>query len=178
MVQVFRDLCREEQRREDTVGLVRLWLRTVLDLVITALLERRSSGRASDWEAVVKDYKLAGIGFVLLLAPLFFVSASLLKYGAGIGLLFLPLEVFLSVSQRRGVFNLVSPFVFLGGLALALAPNAYAVLRLRPRQGRRHDREHCKIEDKVPQHRGGRYEFLAAGYVGGIRSSRKLLAHR
>ncbi len=72
----------------------------------------------------MNERSLAGIGFVLLLAPLYFVSASLLKYGLGVGLLFDPLEAFLSISQRREIFNLVSPFVFLGGLGLAMALNA------------------------------------------------------
>ena len=129
MAQAFRDLCREELGRGGTAGLVRLWVRTVLDLVKTALTEG-ASGRTNNEEVVVKDHKLAGIGFVLLWAPLYFVSASLLKYGLGIGLLFDSLEAFLSVAQRRDVFNLVSPFVFLGGLGLALALNAYAALRL------------------------------------------------
>lgn len=53
-----------------------------------------------------------------------------MKYGLGIGLLSDPLEALLSLSQRCEVFNLVSPFVFLGGLGLALALNAYAVLGL------------------------------------------------
>jgi hypothetical protein len=54
---------------------------------------------------------------------------ALLKYGLGIGFLFDPLETFLSVSGRRAVFNVVSPFVFLGGLCLALALNTYALAR-------------------------------------------------
>ncbi len=70
------------------------------------------------------------LGLALLSAPLYFVAASLLKYGLGVGFLFDPLEAFLSNSGRQHVFNLVSPVVFLGGLALALALNAYAVLRL------------------------------------------------
>ena len=62
---------------------------------------------------------------------MFFVSASLLKYGLGIGLLFDPLEnSIFSDSEKLRVFNLVSPVVFLGGLGLALALNAYATLRL------------------------------------------------
>ena len=129
MAQAFRDLCQEELRREGTIGLVKLWVRTVLDLVRTALAER-SSEHANNEEVVVRGYTMAGIGFILLVAPLYFVSASLLKYGMGIGLLFDPLEAFLSVAQRRDVFNLVSPIVFLGGLGLALALNIYAVLRL------------------------------------------------
>lgn len=78
----------------------------------------------------MKGCKLAGIGFILVLVPLFFVSAPLLKYGLGIGLLFDSLEAFLCVSQKRDSVNLVSPSVFLGGLTLALVLNAYAVLRL------------------------------------------------
>ncbi len=44
--------------------------------------------------------------------------------------MFDPLEALLSNPERQHVFNLVSPVVFLGGLGLALALNAYAVLRL------------------------------------------------
>lgn len=142
MVQDFRDLCREEVRRDGTAGLVRLWVRTVLDLVTTALAER-SSGRANNREVAVNERKLAEVGFALLLAPLYFVSASLLKYGLGVGLLFDPLEAFLSVSQRREVFNVVSPAVFLGGLGLALALNSYAVLQ--PSIGREDGAVVCTI---------------------------------
>jgi hypothetical protein len=129
MEQIFRDLCRDELRRGGMEGLVRLWARTGLDLVTTAVAERRSA-RVEGKEVPVNDYKMAGIGFALLLAPLFFVGASLLKYGMGIGFLFDPLDAFLSDPRRLRVFNLVSPVVFLGGLGLALALNAYAVLRL------------------------------------------------
>jgi hypothetical protein len=80
-------------------------------------------------EAVMGNRRLAVLGFVLLLAPLYFVSASLLKYGLGVGFLFDPLEAVLSVAGRREVFNLVSPVVFLGGLSLAMALNVYAVVR-------------------------------------------------
>jgi hypothetical protein len=127
MAQVFGDLCREEKRRGGALGLVMVWVRTVPDLAATALAERL---RASDKEVMMQDRRLAVIGFVLLLAPLYFVSASLLKYGLGVGLLFDPLEAFLSVDEgRRVVFNEVSPVVFLGGLCVALALNIYAVTR-------------------------------------------------
>lgn len=116
MEQVFGDLCRDERR-----GFVRLWARTLLDLGTAAFRERMVG---------VSDYKLAGLGFALLLAPLYFVAASLLRYGLGVGFLFDPLEAFLSVAGRREVFNAVSPVVFLGGLGLALALNTYAVARL------------------------------------------------
>ncbi len=128
IVRDFRDLCWEELERGGVAGFARLWGRTALDIAKTALAER-SSGRANDEEVVMNERRLAGIGFVLLLAPLYFVSASLLKYGLGVGLLFDPLEAFLSISERREIFNLVSPVVFLGGLGLAMALNGYAVLR-------------------------------------------------
>ena len=129
MEQSFRDLYREERRSNGRTGLARLWIRTISDLVPTAVAQRIMS-RANRREAEMQDRRLAVIGFVLLLAPLYFVSASLLKYGLGIGFLFDPLEAFLSVEGRRVVFNVVSPIVFLGGLALALALNIYAVTRL------------------------------------------------
>lgn len=127
MEQAFRDLRREALRRGGGIGLARLWMRTVSDLAATALAER--SSRPNDEDGIMQDRRLAGIGFVLLIAPLFFVAAALLKYGAGVGLLFDPLEAFLSEPGRREVFNVISPVVFLGGLALALAANLYAVLR-------------------------------------------------
>jgi hypothetical protein len=129
MLQVFRDLCREELGRKR--GLVRLWILTVLDLGRSALLQRADDlDRPNGKEVGVNDHKLAGLGFALFLAPLFFVAASLLKYGLGIGFLFDPLEYFLSEPGRRYVFNLISPIAFLGGLGLAVAVNLYAVVRL------------------------------------------------
>jgi hypothetical protein len=104
-------------------------VRTGLDLATTAVAER-CSGRVEDKEVPMNDYKMAGLGFALLLAPLFFVAASLLKYGLGVGFLFDPLDAFLSDPRRLRVFNLISPVAFLGGLSLALAVNLYAVLRL------------------------------------------------
>ena len=120
MVQLFRDVHRE--RRAGWSGLLLLWTRTLSDLVPSAVAQW-SKG------AVMHNRTLAVVGFVLLLAPLYFVSASLLKYGLGVGILFDPLEAVLSVAGRREIFNLVSPVVFLGGLALALALNVYAVMR-------------------------------------------------
>jgi hypothetical protein len=127
MRQVFRDLCREERRKK--TRLARLWIRTIWDLATTAVVERASGSNGT--EVGVNDYKLAGAGFALLFAPLFFVAASLLKYGLGIGFLFDPLDkALMSDPENLRVFNLVSPVVFLGGLGLALVLNVYAVLRL------------------------------------------------
>ncbi len=73
---------------------------------------------------------MAGIGFVLLLPPLFFVSAAVLRYGLGIGYLFDILEPFYANLNRLRVFNIVSPIVFLVGLLLALVLNIYPILHL------------------------------------------------
>jgi hypothetical protein len=126
MEQMFGDLYRDERGGKGRILL--LWIRMVSDLATTAVAQR-SMSRAKHGEVLMQDRRLAVIGFVLLLAPLYFVAASLLKYGLGVGFLFDPLEAFLSVAQRRDVFNLISPVVFLGGLGLALALNTYAVMR-------------------------------------------------
>jgi hypothetical protein len=127
MVQVFRDSCREASRK-GRASVVRLWLRTILDLGMTAIVERtRATGCSGGGELGVN--KMAGVGFVLLLAPLLFVTASLLKYGLGLGFLFDPLDkALMSNPERLRVFNLVTPVVFLGGLSLALTLNVRAVL--------------------------------------------------
>jgi len=131
MVQSFGDLCREEKRRGRASGLMKLWLRTVLDLAATAFVERRHAGHGhAEMEDVVSNYKLAGVGVALLLAPLYFVCASLLKYDLGIGFLFDPMEAFLSHDGRRYVFNLVSSVLFLGGVVLAVVLNIYSMARL------------------------------------------------
>jgi hypothetical protein len=133
MQQVFGDLYREAYGRGGRRGIVLLWALTISDLARTAVAQRIRP-RADHEEVAMYDRRLAVVGCVLLLAPLYFVSASLLKYGLGIGFLFDPLESFLSIAGRRVVFNAVSPFVFLGGLCLALALNTYAVARLNIRR--------------------------------------------
>lgn len=128
MEQAFGDLHREAcESGRRRVAL--LWALTVSDLARTAVAQRITLW-ANHEEVAMYDRRLAVVGSMLLLAPLYFVSASLLKYGLGIGLLFDPLTVFLSTSGRWVVFNVVSPFVFFGGLGLALALNTYAVARL------------------------------------------------
>ena len=101
------------------------------DLAASAIAQRSNYiGRTSDEEeAALSKGALAAVGFVFILAPLFFVTASVLNYGLGVGILFDPLETLLADPQRLHWFDLVSPVVFLGGLVLALALNAYAVLR-------------------------------------------------
>jgi hypothetical protein len=74
MVQVFRCMCREEVVRGGTGGLARLWVRTLLDLLATALAERikqalgistlvRSSSTLGRWSGLA-----AAAGGVLLIA--------------------------------------------------------------------------------------------------------------
>jgi hypothetical protein len=133
MEQAFGDLYREAGERGGKSGIARLWMLTILD-VIRTVVAQRIRPRADHEEVAVYDRRLAVVGSILLLAPLYFVSASLLKYGLGIGFLFDPLETFLSTYGRRVAFNAVSPFVFLGVLCLALALNTYAVTRLNVRR--------------------------------------------
>ena len=84
---------------------------------------------------VVKAYtRSAAIGFVLIVSPLFFISAALLKYGFRIGLLFDPLERFLSDPSRLAIFSLISPVVFFGGLLVAIALNLRVIARLEIRK--------------------------------------------
>ena len=128
MEQAFGDLYKEARERGGRRGIARLWMLTISDLATTAGAQRITPP-ADREEVAMYDRRLAVFGLVLLLSPLYFVPASLLKYGLGIGLLFDPLEAFLSVAGRRVVFDGVSPFVFLGGLSLALALNIYAVTR-------------------------------------------------
>ena len=128
MEQAFGDLYKEARERGGRRGIARLWMLTISDLATTAGAQRITPP-ADREEVAMYDRRLAVFGLVLLLSPLYFVTASLLKYGLGIGLLFDPLEAFLSVAGRRVVFDGVSPFVFLGGLSLALALNIYAVTR-------------------------------------------------
>lgn len=82
--------------------------------------------------------KMAGLGFLLILPALLFVTAAVLKYGLGWGYLFDALGVFYSDPSRRLLFNLISPILFLGGLFLAFLLNAYPILNLdiRRKEGR------------------------------------------
>ena len=78
--------------------------------------------------------RLAAIGFLFIVAPLFFVAAAVLKYGLNVGLLFDPLEGFLSDPRRLSVFNVIAPVLFLGGLLLAMGLNVRAMVRLEVRK--------------------------------------------
>jgi hypothetical protein len=89
MEQVFGDLYREARERGGRSGIAHLWALTVSDLARTAVAQRIMP-RAEHEEVTMYDRRLAVVGLVLLLAPLYFVSASLLKYGLGVELMFDP----------------------------------------------------------------------------------------
>ena len=81
---------------------------------------------------------LAWLGFVLVSAPLYFVSAAVLKYGFGVGALFDPLAALFADPGRLRFLNLVvTPVVFFGGCLLALALNLFALLGTRVEDGHR-----------------------------------------
>jgi hypothetical protein len=136
MAQVFRCLCREEVVSSGRGGLARLWVRTLLDLLTTALAERikqalgistlvGSSSTLGWWSGVA-----AAAGGVLLIASgvLYWVNETRL-YG----------EVTAIGGERQGpqwalgLVQDVSYLLFLGGLA-----GLYGLLerarRARPRQ--------------------------------------------
>jgi hypothetical protein len=64
----------------------------------------------------------AGIGFILLLAPFYFVSASLLNQW-GITWFFAPIEHWLSRPEQAAAFNIVAPVVLLGTLLSSVLLN-------------------------------------------------------
>jgi hypothetical protein len=64
----------------------------------------------------------AGIGFILLLVPFYFVSASLLNQW-GITWFFAPIEHWLSRPGQAAAFNIISPVVLLGTLLCTVLLN-------------------------------------------------------
>ena len=63
MAQVFKDLYREEQRRSGAFGLTRLWVRTLLDLAATALVER---SKAMKWKLLMPSALIIGLLIALV----------------------------------------------------------------------------------------------------------------
>ena len=73
---------------------------------------------------------LASIGFALMLAPALFVTGNILEYELGLVGVMAPLDALLADPARKELFDLASPFVFLGGMFGALVINLYPVVRL------------------------------------------------
>lgn len=69
------------------------------------------------------------LGLVLAAPAALFLLANILNDGLGIGFLYAPVEALLSEPHRHQVFNLVSPVVFLGGIAAALLLNFLAIAK-------------------------------------------------
>lgn len=63
VMQVFRDLCREERRRSGTFGLARLWFGTLLDLAATAFVER---SRLVKWRLLMPLALIVGLLIALV----------------------------------------------------------------------------------------------------------------
>ena len=68
-------------------------------------------------------------GLVLLAPATFFLLANILNE-LGVGFLYAPLDALTSEPHRQQIFNLVSPILFLGGLAGALLLNALAIAEM------------------------------------------------
>ena len=136
MAQVFRSMCREEVVSGGSGGLVRLWVRTLLDLLATALAERIK--QALGWSTLVgsspKLVRWSGLataaGGVLLIASgvLSWVNEALL-YGE---------ETDIGGEKQGpqwalGLVHEVGYLLFLGGLA-GLFGLLERARRARPRQ--------------------------------------------
>jgi hypothetical protein len=76
----------------------------------------------------------AGIGFILLLAPFYFVSASLLNQW-GITWFFAPIEHWLSRPGQAAAFNIVAPVVLLGTLLSSVLLNLATLVSVSREEG-------------------------------------------
>ena len=90
-------------------------LRNILHNVVTGAW-RKEPGQEPPYAAA------AGISFILLLAPFYFVSASLLNQW-GITWFFTPIEYWLSRPRQAAAFNVISPIVLLGTLISSVVLN-------------------------------------------------------
>jgi hypothetical protein len=90
-------------------------LRNVLHNVLTGAW-RKQPGQEPPYATA------AGIGFILLLVPFYFVSASLLNQW-GVTWFFAPIEHWLSRPGQAAAFNIISPVVLLGTLLCSVLLN-------------------------------------------------------
>jgi hypothetical protein len=81
----------------------------------------------------VPDGWIAGMGFALVLAPLVFVTTAVLE-SLGVAFLSVYVDFFAIDPLGLQLSNLVWPALFLGGLALALGSNLYAILGVQLRR--------------------------------------------
>ncbi|MGB9029566.1 MAG: hypothetical protein WCC27_05550 [Acidobacteriaceae bacterium] len=69
----------------------------------------------------------AGIGFLLLLAPFYFIGAALLNQW-GVPFFFRPVALWLSHPGQAAAFNILSPIVLLGTLAASVLVNVMTLM--------------------------------------------------
>ena len=74
--------------------------------------------------------RAAMLGLILAAPAALFLLANILNDGLGIGFLYAPIDALISEPHRQQIFNLVSPVVFLGGIATALLLNFLAIAQL------------------------------------------------
>ncbi len=94
------------------------------------MTERKSGRDQAGSERGQPYWGLAVIGFALMLAPSLFVAGNILEYELGLVGVLAPLDALLADPARKELFDLASPFVFLGGLLGAVVINLYPVMRL------------------------------------------------
>ena len=84
---------------------------------------------------VAKSQALSAIIGLGLSAPaLFFVMASLLKYNFGVSQPFNLIESLFATPDRLHLFNIISPFVFVGGLLVGVIVNLYPQIEMQLRR--------------------------------------------
>ena len=173
MEQAFGDLYREARERGGKSGIARLWMLTIPDLARTAVAQRITA-RADREEVAMYDRKLAVVGTLLLLAPLYFVTASLLKYGPGDRV---SVRSSGDLSLRRRSAGRIQR-----GLAVRflrwIEPRACAEhLRrgtVERESRRRNDREYRQAQAEFVEHLGRRREHPVTGDAPRLRIPRKL----
>ena len=79
--------------------------------------------------ALVID-RSATIGALVAIPGLYFALAAMADAYANVGFFFAPFNLLLDSPVARGPFNLISPFIFLGGPLLALTLNVLYLVRI------------------------------------------------
>jgi hypothetical protein len=78
-----------------------------------------------------KVHRFTLIGLISILPVLYFVIGSIIKYNLGFHHSFTLLDWVQARPTRFHYFNIISPFIFIGGILLCLFLNASVVLRYR-----------------------------------------------
>jgi hypothetical protein len=70
------------------------------------------------------------LGIIIMLPAVYFLAANVLKYNFGISFMHDSLDFIYSNKALFKTFNSISPFIFLGGLLVALAVNMLTMLSI------------------------------------------------